>query len=171
MNDNSHSRNARKFLGMLVCATACLYIAHAEKVRGASPLDEIEQVMLFAIKQEASVGAFHERNDVCVGFGSTLARSEKRIISELRREGLKFHGNDWCNRGPRGLKIGIVAPLVEATPGMYEVTVELGDLNPIRERGEHFAKLLRKGKYTISRKGGFELELISYEQSCCTNQH
>jgi hypothetical protein len=171
MSENSHSHIVRILFGILVCAAACLHIAHAENARNAKPLEEVEQVMLFAIKREAITGAFRQRKDVCVGFGSTLAHSEKRIISELRREGLQFHENDWCNRGPRGLKISIIAPVVEATPGIYEVTVELGDLNPIRERGEHFATLLRKGKYTIRQPNSSKLELVSYQQDCCASQH
>ena len=65
------------------------------------------------------------------------------------------------------MTIGIVAPIKTSANDTYELEVELGDLQPIRQEGAHFATLLRKGIYVVKCRKGARPELVSYSQTCC----
>lgn len=150
-------------LAFLLHASAC---GQARESTGA--LSRVEQVIVFVVQKEVAASHIEDRKDVCVGFGNGLAVNEKAILSQLRNRGLKLHGQNWCNSAPRGMSIDVLSP-VQVTPvGVYEVRVALGDLNPIRQEGAHFATLLRRGTYTVRYEEGYELQLERYQQDCCT---
>ncbi len=144
---------------------ACQQITPPKDTPATHGPSTVERVIVFAVQQESEASHLRSRKDLCIGFGHGLAVDEKAIISQLKHNGLKVHPNQWCNRGPRGLRIGIVAPINEVAPGMYELVIELGDLS-IRQ-GEHFATLLRRGTYVIRCDNGARPQLVSYRQTCC----
>ena len=126
----------------------------------------IEWAIVYAIQHEMQVGNIRKEQDFCVAFGNGLTLNEKGIISELRRKGLRAHEASWCNRGPRGLDVSILAPIKETAAGTYEFLLQLGDLSVIQQ-GEHFGTLLKRCKYAIHSVKGSDPELVSYEQTCC----
>jgi hypothetical protein len=154
--------------GLLIAVL--LQIGHAAEAKTMKQLGDQERVILFVIRQESAANALETRRDVCVGFGGGLSVNENAILSSLRGSGLKFHSGAWCNRGPRGVKIGITAPVKQTSPGVYELTVEFGDMDPIRLYGEHFATLLRKSTYVVECENGSEPALKSYLETCCTDR-
>jgi hypothetical protein len=131
-------------------------------------LGQLERVIVFAVQQEVQASGLKNRKDVCLGFGNGLVADREAIISKLRSSGLRIHPNEWCNDGPRGLSVGIIAPVRETIPGLYELVLELGNL-AIRP-GEHFATLLRSGTYVIRCETGSEPRLVSYRETCCAKK-
>jgi hypothetical protein len=149
----------------VILVITCQKLALAKDNGPVNELGNLERVLAFAVQQEVQTSGVKNRKDLCVGFGHGLVADQEAVISELRRNGLKVHPNEWCNRGPRGLSIGIIAPVRETAPGMYELVLELADLS-IRQ-GEHFATLLRRGTYVIRCETGSEPRLVSYRETCC----
>src|ERR1035438_7848744 len=149
-----------------VCAwiAASLQYAIAKEASPAKGLRNIERAVVFAIQQEFKGKLLENRKDVCVGFGHGLDIDDKAALLELKNRGLKARRASWCNRGPRGISIALVAPIRETSPGTYEFIVEVGDL-AISE-GEHFATLLRRGTYVVRCEGSLEPQLVSYRQTC-----
>jgi hypothetical protein len=133
----------------------------------ASQLSNLGRAAAFAIRLEIHANRLENRTDVCVGFGHGLAVDEKAVLTELKREKVKVHSNDWCNQGLRGLAISIISPANESSPDTYEVVVEVGDLRQMWRGGEHFATLLRRGTYSVKCKNGVEPELVRYQETCC----
>lgn len=150
-------------LAMVTCRPA----AWAKK--SSSQLSNLDRAVAFAIDLEAHANRLEDRPDLCVGFGHGLKVDEKGILTELKRLKLKVHNNDWCNQGPRGLVIAVIAPASESVPGDYELMIELGDLRPIRQHGQHFGTLLRRGTYSVKSKG--EPDLVRYQKTCCLDAH
>ena len=144
---------------------ACQQITAAKADVAARKTTRLERAVAFAVYLEAHANRLESRTDVCVGFGHGLAVDDKGILFELRRRNLKVHSNNWCNQGPRGFVIEILGRAMESAPDTYEVVIELGDLRPIREAGEHFGTLLRRGTYTVKCQEGSEPELLRYEEA------
>lgn len=144
---------------------ACQEVTPAKESTPTSKLSNLDRAIVLAVSLEALASRLENGADVCVGFGHGLAVDEKGILSELRRGGLKVHPNDWCNQGPRGQVISIIGPTTESAPGTYELVVEVGDLRPIHQGGEHFATLLRKGTYSVQCKDASEPELVRYQKA------
>lgn len=147
---------------------ACQQVTLAKESAPAKQLSTLDRVIIFAVQQEVHASQIENRKDVCVGLGHGLAVNERRIITELHRKGLKLHPNEWCNQGPRGLVVSVLAPVGESLPSTYELVVELGDLQPLRQDREHFVTLIRRGSYKIKCEGSAEPELVSYSQTCCS---
>ena len=61
--------------------------------------------------------------------------------------------------------MSLIPPVKESEPGTYELTIEVGDLRPIRERGEHFGTLVRRGTYTVKCRDGVEPELVRFQET------
>lgn len=136
----------------------------------SSQISNLDRAVAFAIDLEAHANRLEGRPDLCVGFGHGLKKlDEKGILTELKRLKLKVHTNDWCNQDPRGLVITVIAPVSESVPGTYELVIELGDLRPIRQHGEHFGTLLRRGTYSVKSKD--EPDLVRYQKTCCLDAH
>jgi hypothetical protein len=133
-------------------------------------LSEADQVVSFAIEQEIHANRLEERRDVCVAFGQGLNLNETRIISELNRRRLRVHPNPWCSEVPRGLVVSIIRPFEKTGPNVYEFGVQLSDLQPIKQEGEHFGTLLRRGTYTIQFNETKEPDLVAYRKTCCPEQ-
>jgi len=125
----------------------------------------LDRAIAYAIYLEAHASRLASRTDVCVAFGHGLTVDEKGIFSQLERLKLKVHPNEWCNAGPRGLVISVIAPTTESVPGTYDLTVEVGDLRPIRQNGEHFGTLVRRGTYTVKCTDSSEPELAGYREA------
>jgi hypothetical protein len=121
----------------------------------------LERTIAFAIQQEVEAGNLRSKPDLCVGFGQGLDINEAIIVSNLRHSGLQVHTKDWCNQGPRGVRIGIIAPIHEEPPGTYELRVQVDDLSI--QAGEHFATILRRGRYVIRSCKASRPKLVSYE--------
>jgi hypothetical protein len=128
----------------------------------------VERVLSFTVELEIQASGLRTRKDVCLAFGNGLVADQQAVLSDLRRDGFKVRLNEWCNHGPRGLSVQIVALINETVPGVFDVVVELGD-NSIRP-GEHFATLLRRGAYEIWYKSGYAPRLLSYQETCCTRR-
>ena len=146
---------------------SCPHVVRAQEAVSVNRLGKLERVVAFAVEHEVHLSRLEKRTDVCVGFGHGLIVDEQGILSDLKRHGLKLRSNEWCNRGPRGLTIGIISPVSETAPDTYEFVLEVGDLSPILE-GAHFATLLRRGMYKVECREGVRPELISYSKTCCS---
>ena len=157
----------RSLLTSAIVATVVL-ICRLSSAQDASThgLDSSERAAVFAIQVEGKASSLEGKNSLCIGVGKQLQISEKAIVSRLKRDGLRVHANEWCNKGPRGLRVGIVAPINEISPGTYEVSLQVDDLT--MRSGEHFARMLRRGTYVIHCANGSEPELVSYRRTCCT---
>jgi hypothetical protein len=148
---------------------ACLEPSSLGQNNGRSQSVQLDNAIVLAVQLEAYANHLESRRDVCVGFGDGLEVNQREIMSKLLHAGLKLQPNEWCNRGPRGLKISIIAPIVETAPGKYVLVLELGDLRPIRQSGEHFGTLLRRGEYSVTVREGSEVDLESYRKTCCSD--
>jgi hypothetical protein len=144
---------------------ACQPFAPAKERVPAGRMSTLDRAIAFAVYLEAHANRLDNRTDVCVAFGHGLAVDEQGILSELKSRKLKMHANGWCNEGPRGLVISIIGPTTESASGTYDLVVEVGDLRPLQQGGEHFATLLRKGTYGVKCKDGSEPELVRYQES------
>lgn len=134
----------------------------------APPLTDQERAVVFVAQREALASHVETRTDVCFGIGATdLKLNEKGILAALKRGGLKFHTYDWCGRAPGGVTIAVLRQLREDHAGTYVFEVEAEDSRPIFKEGEHFARLLRKGNYTVSVASRAKPQLVTYEQTCC----
>jgi hypothetical protein len=152
----------------VIAAMLILALGHVAfaKESAASGLSIVERVIVFAVQQEVQDGHVNKRKDVCLGLGDGLNVDERAIISALKRKGVRVHTNAWCNRGPRGLRIGVIAPIKQGAPETYEFVVDLTDLS-IRP-DEHLATRLRRGTYVIRCDHSFKPQLISYTSASGT---
>lgn len=149
----------------LLVVIASQPVAPAKERTSAGQMSNLDRAIIFVVQLEAHANRLEGRTDLCVGFGHGLSVvDEKGILSELRSRRLRVHSNGWCNQGPRGLVISIIGPTTESASGTYELVVEVGDLRPIRQNGEHFATLLRRGTYTVKCKEA-EPELVRYQEA------
>jgi hypothetical protein len=130
-------------------------------------LSEMDRAVSLAVELEVRADRLDDRRDVCLAFGHGLAVDEKGIFFALRRRGLRLQAEGWCNQGPRGSVVSVVAPVRESPQGTYEVVVQLGDLRAIKESGAHFGTLVRRGTYVVRSEGSAKSELIAYRKSCC----
>jgi len=153
---------AKSIPAFLLIIMACHSVSLAKE---NSKLSNLDRAVVFAVSLEARASRLENRADVCVGLGHGLAVHEKEILFELRRGGLRVHPNDWCNQGPRGLVISIIAPTSESVPSTYDLVVQVDDLQPIRQGDEHFANLLRRGTYSIRCKGSSDPVLVRYQEA------
>lgn len=141
-------------------------IASAKEATAIHTLSTLERVVVFAVQQAVKAGNLQSKRGLCIGIGQGLGVDDKAIISELKRSRLRVHENDWCNPGPRGVMIAIVAPIIETSTGTYELILQVDDLTI--QPGEHFATLVKRGTYVIRCEGKSEPQLISYRESCCS---
>lgn len=128
---------------------------------------KMERIIAFAVQQEIYANRLEIRKDVCIGIGHGLVANESDIIAELNARGLKLHSNQWCNEGPRGFVISVIPPINTSQPNVYEIVLELADLRPISDKGEHFGKLVKRGSYSIKLSDNAETDLLSYRKICC----
>jgi hypothetical protein len=158
-------RRVTKSILIFLLVSTCRPSTAARENDPNGHLNNLDRAIVFAVYLEAHASRLENREDVCIGFGHGLAVNEKEILSELKIRKIKVHSNDWCNRGPRGLVISVIAPITESTPGTYELEVQVGDLRAIREGSEHFGTLLRRGTYTVKCKDNPEPELVKYQEA------
>lgn len=151
---------------VLKSSIAAVMIIACQQFALAAGSSNLERAVIFAVQREAKAGDLASGKDVCVGFGHGLAVREKPVLSSLKREGIKAHTNNWCTQQGHGLSIAVLAPVKESSPGMFEVTVQVGD--PSIKPGQHFGTLLKKGTYVIRCDGNSEPQLVSYQQTCCS---
>lgn len=151
---------------ILASTLAALTIITCQRFALAAGSSNLERAVIFALQQEAKAGDLTSGKDVCVGFGHGLALHKKRVLSSLKRGGIKAHTSDWCTQEGHGLSIAVLAPVKESSPGTFEVTIQVGD--PSVKPKEHFGTLLKKGTYVIRCDGGSEPQLVSYQQMCCS---
>jgi len=131
-------------------------------------LTEQERAALFVIQEEATDYALEARTDVCVQFDTRSKLRGSAVLDALQEKSFKFHDGSWCNHVPRGVTIFIETPQGTRSPsGPYEFVASIGDSDPIRLYGEHFATLLRKSKYVIKCESGSGPVVDSYEMLCC----
>ena len=133
------------------------------------PSRDQERAIAFVVEHEATDYAFEARRDVCIGFATDLSIDQKGIFRILNGKGFKFHTIEWCNQGPRGVTIS-VDRVTKTGSSSYEIRTQIGDNDPIRLYGEHFATLLRNSTYVISVGSDSVSVIESYQEACCTNQ-
>jgi hypothetical protein len=133
----------------------------ANEPSNAKPLNALERVIVFAVEQETKANHLDTRRDLCVGFGNGLGADEKQILRELKRNGLKIHRGDWCNRRARGFVVSVATPVTQSSAARYELTIALVDLSPL-QRGEDLALLLHRGTYVVQCDESSEPQLITY---------
>jgi hypothetical protein len=158
-------RTIIKLAAAALMISACPQVIGAQENSTSGLSRSLDRAIAFAIRLEIHANRLENRAEVCVGFGNGLAVDEKAILSELKHEKLQVHSNEWCNRGVRGLTVSLIPPVKESEPGTYELTIEVGDLRPIRERGEHFGTLVRRGTYTVKCRDGVEPELVRFQET------
>jgi hypothetical protein len=126
-------------------AIVCLIVAlcQAGKVPNAAPW---RSAIELAVQSEMQVTR-DLRGKRCVGLASGIGVDEGEVLRDLRAKGLTLQNSGWCVRHLEGVEVEVFSPIVEAGPGLYEITVEVGDM--VIAPGEHFATLLRRGKYLI----------------------
>jgi hypothetical protein len=142
----------------------------AGEVSTTKRLGEADRVVSFAIEQEIHANRLEERRDICVAFGQGLNLNETGIIAELNHRRLRVHPNPWCSQVPRGLVLSIIRPVEKTGPSVYEFGVQLSDLQPIKQEGEHFGTLLRRGTYTVQFSETKGPDLVAYRKTCCPEQ-
>lgn len=129
--------------------------------------NEKSHAIAFAISQEVYANGLESKGDVCLGFGHDLGANENSISFILRNRGLKLRSSEWCNHGPRGWVVAVIAPVRNPRGHVYEIVIELGDLAGIKAQGEHFGTLVRRGTYTVQIDESIKAELLAYRKSCC----
>src|ERR1700674_3347855 len=132
-------------------------IASGNEPGASQSFGVVERAIVFAVQQEVKANNLLAQRDLCIGFGQGLEVDQKAILSTLRRTGIRVRPNEWCNQGPRGVRVGIAAPIDETPPGTYTVNVQVDDLSI--QPGEHFATTLRRGTYVIRCETGFKPHL------------
>ena len=146
---------------MLVLFTSQTVLTQSASDEAA--LDSLGRVVVFVVGLETRASDLTHRKDLCVAIGVGLNVDENRVVSKLRHDGLKVHSHQWCNNGPRGVRIAVLAPISKAADGTYELTVEVGDLS--MASGEHFATTVKRGIYRVSARE--QTDLLSYQKTCC----
>jgi hypothetical protein len=160
----------RKSLIAFSAIILCQWVVAARATYPTTPLSHTDRAIISAIEQEVRVSHLEKRRDICIGFGNGLAVDADGITSELGRRGTKLRPNGWCNEGPRGSVVSVIAPIGEPRPSIYEVVVELSDLRAIKQGGDHFGTLLRRGTYTVQIDDRGEPKVIAYRKACCPEQ-
>ena len=150
-------------LGLVVLALQGIETAAQNPNGGKS--GDLDQAVAYAIDLEVHASHLENRADVCIGLGHGLALDEQKILTELRAYKVKIRSGQWCNDGPRGIVIAIVPPTEESAPSTFDITIQVGDLRPIRESGEHFATMVRRGTYIVKFGVDSGPELISYQRT------
>jgi hypothetical protein len=154
-----------KLLAALTLLLICQQITHAQANVAAGGNGDLIEVTAFAVRFEAEASQLKARKDLCVAIDTRLEMREKDLVSKLKASGLAVHSHEWCNRGPRGLRFLVSAPIKRADDGAYEVKVEVGDLTI--KTGEHFATMLKQGTYRVRFEKGSQPEMGSYHKTCC----
>jgi hypothetical protein len=130
-----------------------LWYSGATQNPAAEKSDDLNHAVAYAVYLEAHASHLETKADVCLGLGHGLLVNSQEILSELNSRKLKVHPNEWCSAGPRGFVISVIPPITESAPrGTFEITIQVGDLHAIRENGEHFANLLKRGVSCLSWK-------------------
>jgi hypothetical protein len=160
----------RKPLIALFAILGCQWVMAARQNLPAKRLADADIAIVLVVEQEVRVSHLEKRRDVCIGFGHGLVVDQDGILSELNSRGMKLRPNEWCNEGPRGSVVAIISPIGEPGPDTYELTVELGDLRGIKQKGDHFGTLLRRGIYTVQIDDRGKLKVIAYRKTCCPEQ-
>ncbi len=122
---------------------------------------DLQRAITFAVRQELQAEPTKDRSDVCLAFGRGLEVDAKAIRAALVSEGIKLHPASWCNKGPRGVRVGVIAPVVQKPTRVYAVVLEIVDLSPIA-KGEHFGTLLKRGVYVVSLDEDAGPKLLEY---------
>ena len=108
--------------------------AHAKSLWDGGKGDLL-QITVFALQHEAEASELNKRKDMCVTLDTRLDIRERILCPGSKPTGLVVHPQHWCNRGPRGFRLSIRAPIQRTDNDAYEVTIQVGDLK-IRP-GEH----------------------------------
>jgi len=156
----------RMIVASILVFISAAWPMHAQtKDAHASHMSSLDRAIALAVYKEDLANNFQARNDLCVGFSTLLSVNQKGILADLKHRQLLVHPYKWCNKGPAGLTILVLAPVQEPAPGTFKITIEVSDNRPILDRGAHFATLLRRGTYTIKCEGGSEPELVQYKEA------
>jgi hypothetical protein len=154
-----------KLFAIFTLALICQQLAQGQETGAARSNGDLVKIAAFAVRHEIEVSQLRTRNDVCVAIDTRLDVDEKDLVSELKANGLLVHQHEWCNRGPRGFRLFVHAPIKRDTDSEYHVEIEVGDLTI--KPGEHFATMLKQGTYHVRFEKGAQPEMISYEKTCC----
>jgi hypothetical protein len=129
-----------------------------------SKVNDLERVIIYAIQVEVQASQLKSSGNLCVGFGNGLLAKEETVVGELVQNGLKVHTNDKCT-GAHPLRIAVVSPVIETSPGEYKIVLELSDMS--MKSNEHFATLLRRGIYVVRVDSSSKPRMFSYQETCC----
>jgi hypothetical protein len=145
-------------------------IASAQAVREPVSSDKENSAVEFAVKQEVKAAHLGKEQNICLRFGYGLTVDQGDIFRKLNKTRRTYRKATWCNQGPSGSLISIIAPLATQGVDTYQIVVELSDLRSIKQ-GEHFGTLVRRGTYNIRVDDKLQPELIAYTKSCCNPGH
>lgn len=159
----------RRLLIAVSLIIVCQWVVAGRESHSAKRIGGADLAVVLAVEQEVRVSHLEKRRDICIGFGNGLSVDENGIISKLNDDGVKLRPNEWCNEGPRGSIVSVIAPIEQPHPGTYELTVELGDLRD-KQKGSHFGTLLRRGIYTVQSDDQNQPKVITYRKTCCPEQ-
>jgi hypothetical protein len=151
-------------VALVVLALAHLWNGAAYPQAGNPDNTELVKVLAFVAQKEMAANHVEQPAEVSLGLDTRLEVTEKSILTELRKEGVKLHPQSWCNSGPKGMAIDVGWPVKVSPVGQYEIRVAFDDLWPIQYEGAHFGTLVRRGTYVVRYEGGNEPEVIQYLQ-------
>src|SRR5689334_9075940 len=97
---------------LTISALALLIVSQASvlgyQVADSDSLSEVENVVVYMAQVESQAAHLTGRQDVCIAVRDDEGINEQHLLSALRKKKMVVHSAAWCNRGPRGMRLGIV---------------------------------------------------------------
>jgi hypothetical protein len=107
-------------------------IASPKDANTGRRLSAVERAVIFSIQREIEASNLPVKRDLCIGFDQRLALDEKAIISSLKRKGMHVHADEWCIQGPRGFRVGIIAPINNPSRNVRNKRTSRGSVDSTR---------------------------------------
>jgi hypothetical protein len=152
-----------------IAMMAGLFATAPAQVNTMQTTSGTKQALIRAIKEEVKTNNLSRRRDVCLGIASAIGIDERELISATKPDGIYLHPRSWCNTHLRGIEVEVLSPIKASSDGSFEITIQLGDLQPLHE-GSDFANLMHRGTYRIEIEDGGRAKLTGYQRTCCPEQ-
>jgi hypothetical protein len=142
------------FVGL---AVACL------AAQGADRNVDADLVKLIA-QQEVAAGRLEVTSTTCLGLDRASSDPSRLLLRELKAKGLALRKASACLRLPGEGILFTVAPATKATDNdVLKVEIEISDLNI--EEGTHFATILFRGIYTVTKDANRAWIVLGHQAS------